>query len=438
MKNPAPVTASTRKALFGCTVGTALEWYDFFLYGLAASLVFNRLFFPSFNPAVGTLLSFGSFAVAFIARPIGAAIFGHLGDRLGRKKALVHTLYLMGAATLGIGLLPTYHSVGMLAPILLTALRFLQGIGLGGEWAGAVLMSSEHSDARRRGLAASWPQIGAPVGNLLAAGVLGLMLAILPQQEFDAWGWRLPFLLSAVLVLIGLWLRIAVSESPAFREVKKTSKAPLLSVVREHPIRLLAAAGVRIAPDVSYYIWTLFIFSYAAGLDSLPRQLVVNALLVGSALQLLVVPLAGHLSDRFGRRTLSLIGAVGTGAWGFAFFALLDTQRPAMVFAAAIGGLFFHAVMYGPQAALISELFPTNVRYSGAALGSQLAGIAGAAFAPMIAVALLTAFGSASAVSIYVVACAAVTVTVVLLVPETKELSLREGKTAMSQEKMVR
>ncbi|TCP39364.1 metabolite-proton symporter [Tamaricihabitans halophyticus] len=435
MNFPESATASTRKVIVGSTVGTTLEWYDFFLYGLAASLVFNRIFFPSFDPIVGTMLSFGSFAIAFVARPIGATVFGHLGDRLGRKRTLVHTLFLMGAATLGIGLLPTYDSIGVLAPVLLTALRFLQGISLGGEWAGAILMSSEHAGARRRGLAASWPQMGAPAGNLLAAGVMGLMLAIMPQQAFDAWGWRVPFLLSAALVLVGLWLRISVAESPAFREVEEPVKAPVLSVVREHPVRLLLAAGVRIGPDVSYYIWTLFIFTYAAQLEDVPRQLAVSALLVGSALQLVLVPLCGHLSDRFGRRRLYLVGGVGTALWGFAFFALLDTQQPVMVFIAAIGGLFFHAVMYGPQAALISELFPTAVRYSGVALGSQLSGIAGAAFAPLIAVALLETFENAFAVAVYVGACSALTVVAALLMPETTKTTLRE--TPASQEDLA-
>jgi metabolite-proton symporter len=406
-------------------VGTALEWYDFFLYGLAASLVFNRLFFPTADPTVGTLLAFGSFAVAFIARPIGAALFGHLGDRMGRKRSLVLTLHIMGLATICIGLLPTYETMGMAAPVLLTALRFAQGIGLGGEWAGAVLMSSEHAQGHRRGLAASWPQIGAPAGNLLAAGVLGLMLAVLPAAEFDAWGWRVPFLLSAALVLVGAWLRRSASESPAFSEIgERTEQAPLWTVARRYPWRLLAAAGVRIAPDVSYYIWTLFIFTYVASLPGVPRQVAVNAVLVGSALQLLVIPLAADLSDRYGRRLITVGGAIGTAVWGFAFFALLDTGQTVLVFAAAVGGLICHAIMYGPQAALISELFPTPVRYSGAALGSQLSGILGAAFAPIVAVALLDATRTSTLISLYVVAAALATIVTCALVRETRHVLL--------------
>jgi len=414
---PPPTRSTRRTVVLGSAIGTSLEWYDFFLYGLAASLVFNKLFFPTFDPMIGTVLSFGSFAVAFVARPIGAVVFGHVGDRVGRKKALVLTLYLMGAATLAIGLLPTYAEAGALAPVLLTALRFAQGLGLGGEWAGAILMSSEHSRPERRGLAGSWPQIGAPVGNLLATGVLGLMLAVLPTPAFESWGWRVPFLLSALLLGVGVWLRISAPESPEFRDVARTAeRAPLVQVLRRHPRQVLAAAGIRIAPDVSYYIWTLFIFTYTAQLGGIPRQLAVNALLVGSGLQLVIMPLCGYLSDRVGRRPVYLVGALATAVWGFAFFRLLDTQQPALVFVAAIGGLVCHAIMYGPQAAMVTELFPTRVRYSGSALGSQLSGIIGAAFAPLIALALLNAWGTATAVALYVALAAMVTVATVIFV----------------------
>jgi MFS family permease len=337
-------------------------------------------------------------------------VFGHLGDRIGRKRALIATLYVMGFATLAIGLLPAYSAAGALAPILLVLCRFVQGIGLGGEWAGAVLMGSEQAAHHRRGLAASWVQVGAPAGNLLATAVLGVTSAVLPEPAFEAWGWRVPFLLSAVLVGVGLWLRVSAIETAEFRSVgDAVVKAPLREVLRHYPGRVFLAMAVRIAPDISYYIWTVFLYTYLAHLGGVPRQVAVDAVLVGSAAQLVVIPVAGHLSDRWGRRPVYLAGALGTLVWGGLFFALLDTRQPVLVFVAALGGLVCHGVMFGPQGALISELFPTTVRYSGAALGSQLSGIVGGGLAPLLATALLTGFGSPLPVAVYVGVSAVVT-----------------------------
>jgi metabolite-proton symporter len=418
--------ASLRRVVAASVVGTSLEWYDFFLYGTAAALVFGDLFFPGADPLVGTLLAFATYAVGFVARPVGGVIAGHYGDRAGRRNVLVVTLLVMGVSTCAIGLLPTYETIGVAAPILLVTLRFVQGLGLGGEWGGAVLMVSEHGDQRRRGLYASWPQVGVPAGNLLAAGVLALLAAVLTDEAFTAWGWRIPFLLSAVLVLVGLWIRLRVEESPLFQQVEETAtraRAPLIEVVRSYPRQLAIAFGARIGTDVAFYVFTLFILTYATEQVGLSKSAALNAVLIGSALQLVLIPAFGALSDRVGRRPVYMAGAVGAAAWAFAFFPLLDTGA---VVIAATGGLIFHALMYGPQAAFIAELFGTRVRYSGASMGYQVAGIFGGALAPIIAVALLAAWGSWVAVSVYVVAALAVTVVALVAARETAGADLEE------------
>jgi metabolite-proton symporter len=417
---------SLRRVVAASVVGTSLEWYDFFLYGTAAALVFGDLFFPGADPLVGTLLAFATYAVGFVARPVGGVIAGHYGDRAGRRNVLVVTLLVMGVSTCAIGLLPTYETIGVAAPILLVTLRFVQGLGLGGEWGGAVLMVSEHGDQRRRGLYASWPQVGVPAGNLLAAGVLALLAAVLTDEAFTAWGWRIPFLLSAVLVLVGLWIRLRVEESPLFQQVEETAtraRAPLIEVVRSYPRQLAIAFGARIGTDVAFYVFTLFILTYATEQVGLSKSAALNAVLIGSALQLVLIPAFGALSDRVGRRPVYMAGAVGAAAWAFAFFPLLDTGA---VVIAATGGLIFHALMYGPQAAFIAELFGTRVRYSGASMGYQVAGIFGGALAPIIAVALLAAWGSWVAVSVYVVAALAVTVVALVAARETAGADLEE------------
>jgi metabolite-proton symporter len=408
-------------------VGTSLEWYDFFLYGSAAALIFNKIFFPSFEPLVGTLLSFATYAVGFIARPIGGIVFGHFGDRVGRKNVLVITLVIMGGSTFLIGLLPTYAAIGVWAPILLVALRFVQGIGLGGEWGGAVLMALESGDGRRRGFNASWPQVGVPAGNLLAAGVLDLLSWLLSDAAFRSWGWRIPFLLSGVLVLVGLWIRTTITESPLFRKAEESSekrRAPMVEVVREHPRAVAIAVGARIGVDVAFYTFTLFILTYATQRAGVPRSVALNAVLAGSAVQLILIPYCGHLADRIGRRPVYAAGAIGAVAWIWAFFALIDTGSTLWIVVAAVGGLVCHAAMYGPQASFVTELFPTAVRYSGASIGYQAAGVLGGALAPIISVALLKHFDTSVAVSVYVVAALALTLIALVVARETRTLDL--------------
>ncbi|HEY6685720.1 MAG TPA: MFS transporter, partial [Propionibacteriaceae bacterium] len=424
---PTPVPSSVRKVIVASLIGTSLEWYDFFIYGTAAALVFNKIFFPSFEPLVGTLLAFATYAVGFIARPLGGLIFGHYGDRIGRKNVLVVTLLLMGIATFAIGLIPTYASIGVWAPILLVALRFLQGLGLGGEWGGAVLMTMESGDPNRRGFNASWPQVGVPLGLLLANGVLSLMGVLTNEPAFLSWGWRVPFLLSGVLVVVGLWIRLTIAESPLFREVEEShtkAGAPILEVLRRYPKQVLLAVGARVGVDVAFYTFVLFITTYVATYLKLPRNYALNAVLIAAAVQVVLIPFFGSLSDRFARRPVYLAGAIGAAIWVFVFFILLDTGQFWLIVLAAVIALVLHAAMYGPQAAFISEMFPTKVRYTGASMGYQLAGIIGGALAPIISVALLDRFDTSVAVSLYAVAMLLITIVCVLLAPETSKIDL--------------
>ncbi len=419
--------SSVRRVVIASLVGTSLEWYDFFIYGTAAALVFNTLFFPSFDPLVGTLLAFTTAAVGFVARPLGGIVFGHFGDRIGRKNVLVVTLLLMGIATFAIGLVPTYAVFGIAAPILLVVLRFLQGIGLGGEWGGAVLMTLESGDPRRRGLNASWPQVGVPVGLLLANGVLWLMQAVTDDEAFASWGWRVPFLLSGLLVLVGLWIRMSIAESPQFEKVEGSgakTRAPIIEVLRGYPKEVALALGARVGVDVAFYIFVLFITTYVTTYLGLPSGLALGGVLIGATCQVFFIPVFGALSDRYGRRPVYLAGALGAAGWVFAFFALLDTGSFALIVLATVVALFFHAAMYATQASFIAEMFPTRIRYSGASMGYQLAGILGGALAPIIATALLSAYRSSLAVSIYVVAVLAITVVCVLLARETSQLDI--------------
>ncbi|MDN3292831.1 MFS transporter [Streptomyces ficellus] len=432
-----PEPATLRRVVAASLIGTTIEWYDFFLYGSAAALVFNKLFFPGSDPLVGTLLSFLTYAVGFAARPLGALVFGHYGDRLGRKKLLVLSLLLMGGATFAIGLLPTHATIGTAAPLLLTVLRLVQGFALGGEWGGAVLLVSEHGDARRRGFWASWPQTGAPAGQLLATGVLSALTALLSDAAFTSWGWRIPFLLSGVLVIVGLWIRLSVDESPVFKaalaqaEARRAESAqvetmPLVAVLRYHWRDVLVAMGARMAENISYYVITAFILVYATTSAGLSKQTALNAVLIASAVHFAVIPAWGALSDRIGRRPVYLIGAVGVGAWMFPFFALIDSGSFGSLLLAVTVGLVLHGAMYAPQAAFFSEMFATRMRYSGASIGSQFSSVAAGAPAPLIATALLADYGDSTPIALYVIAAALLTVVAIACAKETRNRDLAE------------
>ncbi|MEV0350802.1 MFS transporter [Nonomuraea sp. NPDC050680] len=419
------MATSIKKIVAASLIGTTIEWYDFFLYGSAAALVFNKLFFPDADPLTGTLLAFLTYAVGFIARPLGGLIFGHFGDRLGRKRLLVVSLLLMGAATFLIGCLPTYAGVGAAAPLLLTLLRLVQGFALGGEWGGAVLIVSEHGDAARRGFWASWPQAGAPGGNLLATGVLAVLSATQSAEAFLAWGWRVPFLLSGVLVLIGLWIRLSITESPVFQQAEPEETAPIIGVLRHHWRDVIVAIGARLAENISFYLLTIFVITYAK-VNEIENTTVLNAVLIASAIHFVTIPMWGALSDRIGRRPMYLAGAAGIGLWIFAFFPLIDTGNFLAITLAITVGLLFHGMMYGPQAAFFAELFGTRMRYTGVSIGAQLSAIVAGALAPIIAVALLKGYGSSVPISVYLGLAAVLTLVAVYAARETQGRDLAE------------
>ena len=417
-----------RKVVAASLVGTMIEWYDFFLYISAAALVFNVVFFPTADPWTGVLLAFGSNALGFFARPVGGIVFGHYGDRVGRKRLLMLSLILMGAATVLIGLLPTYSQIGVAAPILLVLLRLVQGFAVGGEWGGAVLLAAEHGDARRRGFWASWPQAGVPLGLVLASGVLALMSALLSEAEFLAWGWRIPFLLSAVLVVLGWWIRSSVAESRTFEDALAAAEAPprtpALDVLRERPKGLLIGAGLRVGENISYYIITGFSLTYITSAAGLSRDVALQAVLLGSLVHCLSIPLAARLSDSVGRRWVYAAGGLGLAAFSFAFFPMLASGDWGTTVLAITIGLVLHGTMYGPQAAFIAELFPTRYRYSGASIAYQLTSIAAGSLAPIVATAIYRAYDGAFWIAVYVAAACLVSGITALLARETKGVEL--------------
>jgi metabolite-proton symporter len=415
-------TRSIKSVVAASFIGTTIEWYDFFLYGTAAALVFGDLFFPNAEPLIGTLLAFSTYAVGFAARPLGGIVFGHYGDRIGRKAMLVASLLIMGVATFLIGCLPTYSSIGILAPILLVVLRFAQGIGVGGEWGGAVLMSVEHAPKGRRGFFGSWPQMGVPAGLLLSTLVFKLVQGNTTEAAFASWGWRVPFLASAILVIVGLVIRLKIMESPAFERIKETAteaKKPIVDVVRKYPRDVLTAMGMRVAENGCFYILTVFVLAYGEDELGLEKDTMLNGVIIAAAIGLITVPLWGALSDRLGRRPLYLAGALVTTLWAFPLFGLINTESPILIWLAiAVGVNLGHDLMYGPQAAYFSELFGTRVRYSGASLGYQLASVFAGGFAPLIETALLAA-GGWTLVAWYMVAMGVISVVATWFARET-------------------
>ncbi|MGY4480765.1 MFS transporter [Bradyrhizobium sp. USDA 3364] len=418
---PAEHQLQLRRAVIASTIGTAIEWYDFFLYSTVTGLVFAKLFFPHSDPWVGTLEAFAIYAVGFIARPIGAAIFGHYGDRIGRKSTLIATLLLMGVATAAVALVPTYASIGIWGAVILTVLRFIQGVGVGGEWGGSVLMSMEWArNDRSRGLIASWPQFGVPCG-LFLANLAVLAFSQMSGDQFMAWGWRIPFALSIILVGVGLYIRLGILETPVFSKLlaeRQLDRTPMLTVIRDYPKEILLSAFARMSEQAPFYIFTAFVFSYGVSTLHVSRDFLLTAVLSASVLSFVSIPVFGHLSDKIGRKNMYMIGAVVTGIFGFIYFAMLNTGSEAIIFLAIVLSLIPHDMQYGPQAALIAESFTGRLRYSGASLGYQLASVIAGGPAPLIAAWLFGTYHSATAIAIYIAFCAVITLVATALMTD--------------------
>ncbi|MGA2732519.1 MAG: MFS transporter [Syntrophobacteraceae bacterium] len=424
------------KVAFASLIGTAIEWYDFFLYGTAAALVFNKLFFPQFDPAVGTIVAFATFGIGFIARPFGGMVFGHFGDRIGRKTMLYLTLLIMGIGTTFVGLLPSYQSIGIWAPILLVACRLVQGFALGGEWGGAVLMAVEHAPENRRGFYGSWPQLGAPLGLVLGTLVFGYF-ARYPEEQFLSWAWRVPFLLSVILVAVGLFIRMRIAESPAFEKIKlakREARMPIIEAIIKHPKNMLLAMGVRFAENGLFYVYATFVFAYATGVLKLPRPMILTAVTIAAAIEVFTIPVFGFISDKVGRRPVYMFGAVFSGVWAFPFFWIIGYKDPWLVALGVTVGLAVgHAAMYGPQASFLSEMFSARVRYSGASLGYQLASIFAGALTPMVSASLLAWYGGVFwPVAIYMMILALITVVSLYFASETYKDTIEETYEAVA------
>jgi len=415
-------SAQLRKAVIASTVGTAIEWYDFFLYGTAAGLVFGKLYFPNSDVLAGTLLAFGTYFIGFIGRPIGAAIFGHYGDRIGRKATLIATLLCMGLATFAIAFVPTYSSIGIWGAVLLTVLRMIQGIGVGGEWGGSVLLAMEWSRTQgQRGLVAAWPQFGVPCGLLLSNLAVLAFSAWATGDDFLVWGWRIPFALSIILVGVGLWIRLGILETPVFQKLldtKKVEKAPIVEVIKKQPKEIILSALLRLSEQAPFYVFTAFVFAYAVGTLHMSRNFVLTAVMVAACVSFFTIPLAGHWSDQIGRKKMYLIGVVVMGIFGFVYFGMVDSLNPTLVFIAIVLSLIPHDLQYGPQAALIAEAFTPRLRYSGASLGYQLASIIAGGPAPLIATWLFATYHSGYAISIYIAVLAVISFIAAAMMPD--------------------
>ncbi|MGY6657596.1 MFS transporter [Amycolatopsis sp. TRM77291] len=432
MTSPAGDRRSLHKAFAASLSGTALEWYDFAAYSVAAATIFGNLFFPSEDQLASTMAAFSTYAVGYLARPLGGFLFGRLGDVLGRKRILVMTLVLTGVATFLIGVLPTYETIGGFAAVLLVALRFAQGVGIGGEWGGAVLLSSEFGDPDKRGFWASAAQIGPPAGNLLANGVLAVLAGLLTEDQFNSWGWRIAFLLSGALVGFGLWIRLKLEETPVFKQIQERGErpsAPISEVFRTERRALVAAVLIRVCPDVLYALFTVFVLTYVTTHTGLSRGAGLAAVMIGSAFQLILMPLFGALSDRVSRRKMYLVATIAAGIWPFVFFPMVSGGSFAMLAIGIVLALVIHAALYGPQAALVTEQFSPRLRYTGSSLAYTLAGVIGGAPAPLLFTALLAGFDTWVAIGVYLLATAVVTVIGVALArdPDREEAAAMES-----------
>jgi MFS family permease len=410
-----------RRAMVASTVGTIIEAYDFLLYVLVAPLVFAKLYFPASVPLVGILQAFGIYAVGFVARPVGAALFGHYGDRIGRKVTLISTLLLTGLSTFAVGFVPGYASIGIWGAVILTVVRFIQGLGIGGEWGGATLMAMEWARTNKhRGFITSWPQWGGPAG-LFLANLAVLAFSAISGDQFLNWGWRVPFWLSIVMVGIGMYIRLGILETPIFSRIleeRRVERTPVLEVIKRQPRQIMLTALARMAEQGPFYVYAAFVFVYGTKVSGASRDFLLTAVLVATALSAVTTPLAGHISDRIGRKRMYLIGAAATGAFAFVYFAMMNTMVPGLIFLAIVLSFIPHDLMYGPQAALIAECFTPRLRYSGSSLGYHLSSVIAGGPAPLIATALFAAFGSGYAVALYIVFTAIVSITATAFLPD--------------------
>jgi MFS transporter, MHS family, shikimate and dehydroshikimate transport protein len=429
----APIAGAERSKMnaivFASCFGTIIEWYDFLIYATAATLVFNKAFFPTFDPLASTLAALGTYAVGFLARPLGGALFGHFGDRLGRKSMLVLTLFIMGLSTFCIGLLPTYATIGVFAPVLLMLLRIVQGVGLGGEWGGASLMVLEHAPADRRGFYTSFVQVGFPIGLVLATLVFS-MVSKLPDADFASYGWRIPFLASIVLLGVGIFVRTRVPETPVFEGLKQRdglSANPVGEVVGKNTRTFLIAVGLKLSEVSWVYMLSVFIVGYATGKLGLPKSMMLDAVLYAALLELITLPLFGWLSDRIGRRPLYIWGALFTIVFAFPLFWLVDSKSTVLIFTAVtIAMNFGHGMMFGPESCYFPELFGARVRYSGASFGFQASAAIGGGFAPIIATAMVGYFGGTGGVSIMMIVLGLITLAAALAAHETRGKPLKD------------